>query len=129
LAYENGAKFVVVLDTNKGYNATILKQEHFDALKQFWKFAKDNPRPIADVSDRVAYVLPKDYGYGFRGPNDKIWGFWQADNLTGVVCSDLSNLLRLYDERLDIIYEDGLSGNGTCGYSRLVFWNGTVRTS
>jgi hypothetical protein len=78
------------------------------------------------LDDRVAYVLPKDYGYGFRGPNDKIWGFWEADNLTSKVCYDLANLFALYDKKLDIVYDDGLDGNNTGGYSRLIFWNGTT---
>ena len=75
----------------------------------------------------MAYVLPKDYGYGFRGPNDKIWGFWEADNLTSKVCSDLSNLLAKYDKRLDIIYDDGLDANNTGGHLNLSFWDGITR--
>jgi hypothetical protein len=129
LAYDNGAKFILIFDSNEEYTESTLKEEHLDALKQFWQYAKDNPRQNAQPSDRVAYVLPKDYGYGFRGPNDKIWGFWEADNLTNNVCGDLSNLLTQYDKRIDIIYDDGLDGSSTCGYSRLIFWNGTVRMS
>jgi hypothetical protein len=129
LAYENGAKFILVFDSNKEYTETILKEEHLDALKQFWEYAKAHPRTSLTLNDRVAYVLPKDYGYGFRGPNDKIWGFWEADNLTSKVCSDLSNLFAQYDQRLDIIYDDGLDANNTYGYSRLIFWNGTSRMS
>jgi hypothetical protein len=129
LAYENGAKYILLFDSNENYTQSVLKQEHLDALKRFWEYAKNNPRQTFQASDRVAYVLPKDYGYGFRGPNDKIWGFWEADNLTGRVCSDLGDLLAQYGSKLDIIYDDGLHGNGTDGYSRLVFWNGTSRVS
>jgi hypothetical protein len=129
LAYENGAKFIILFDSNEGWTQSVLKQEHLDALKQFWQYAIDNPRQNTQPNDRVAYVLPKDYGYGFRGPNDTIWGFWEADNLTSKICSDLYNLLTQYDKRLDIIYDDGLEVNGTSGYSRLIFWNGTNRTS
>ena len=28
-------------------------------------------RTIDSINERVAYALPKDYGYGFRGSNDK----------------------------------------------------------
>ena len=126
LAYENGAKYIILFDSNEGWTQSVLKQEHLDALKQFWDYAKAHPRTSLTLDDRVAYVLPKDYGYGFRGPNDKIWGFWEADNLTGKVCSDLSNLFAQYDKRLDIIYDDGLSSDSTCGYSCLIFWNGTI---
>jgi hypothetical protein len=129
LAYENGAKYILIFDSNEEYTGSILKEEHLDALRQFWEYAKKNPRQITPAHGRVAYVLPKDYGYGFRGPNDKIWGFWEADNLTGRVCSDIGNLLTQYDKKLDIIYDDGLEANGTSGYGGLFFWNGTSRTS
>jgi hypothetical protein len=128
LAYQNGAKYILLFDSNGrvgGWNQSILKQEHLDALKQFWEYAKSHPRTSLTLDGRVAYVLPKDYGYGFRGPNDKIWGFWEADNLTNKVCADLSNLFSQYDDRLDIIYDDGLYANNTSGYSDLIFWNGT----
>jgi hypothetical protein len=123
LAYENGAKYILIFDSNKEYTETILKEEHLDALKRFWQYAKENPRQNAQPSDRIAYVLPKDYGYGFRGPNDKIWGLWEADNLTNVVCGALSNLLMRYDKRLDIIYNEGLLPGNTYGYSKLIFWD------
>ena len=74
LAYNNGAKYILVFDTNKNYTQGILKEEHLEALKQFWNYARNNPRTPQALSEKVAYVLPKDYAYGFRGPNDKILG-------------------------------------------------------
>ena len=129
LAYENGAKYIILFDSNEGWTQSVLKQEHLDALKQFWEYSQAHPRTSLKLDERVAYVLPKDYGYGFRGPNDKIWGFWEADNLTSKVCSDLSNLFADYGKTLDIIYDDRLYTNNTYGYSVLIFWNGTRRTS
>jgi hypothetical protein len=126
LAYENGAKYIVVFDSNKGYTHGILQKEHLDALKQFWQYAKDHPRKSNPNSDRVAYVLPKDYAYGFRGPNDKIWGFWEADDLSFELSDNLHSLMQEYGNKLDIIYDDGLAPNNAYGYSKLVFWNGTV---
>ena len=76
-AYDNGAKYVLVFDSNENYTESILKEEHFEALERFWQYTLDNPNP--EVVDRVAFVLPKDFGYGFRGPEDKIWGLWEAD--------------------------------------------------
>ncbi len=72
LAYENGANYIVVFDSNENYTQGILDEDHLAALKQFWEYMQDNPRENSATSDRVAYVLPKDYGYGFRGPNDRI---------------------------------------------------------
>ena len=127
LAYENGAKYILVFDTNKNYTHSILLQddERLGALKQFWQYAGENPRPSEPPSDRVAYVLPEAFGYGFRGPEDKIWGLWEADNFSFKISTDVGNLIDRYLNRLDIIYDDGLETNSSYGYSKLVFWNGS----
>jgi hypothetical protein len=126
LAYENGAKYILVFDSNGNYTHGTLKEEHLDALKQFWQYAKDNPRTSDPISDRVAYVLPKDYGYGFRGPDDKIWGLWEADAFALEISTKLGGLMETYGNTLDIIYDDGLEANNSYGYSQLIFWNGTI---
>ena len=128
LAYENGAKYVLVFDTNENYTQGILKEEHLDAMKRFWQYTKDNPRKSNTISGRVAYVLPKDYAYGFRGPEDKIWGLWNADDFSLEISTKLGSLLGKYGEALDIIYDDGLEANKSYGYSKFIFWNGTVWT-
>jgi len=128
-AYQNGAKYILVFDYPKN-NATyeILQEEHLEALKQFWQYVKDNPRTDNSINDRVAYVLPKDYGYGFRGPDDKIWGLWEADNDSSKIWNDVSTLVEQYKPRMDIIYEGNLQFS-TFKYSKLVFWNGTTMTN
>ena len=73
LAYDNGAKYILIFDSNKAYTNGILDDEHLDALQQFWTYVKENPRTNGLQNKRVAYVLPADYAYGFRGPDDKIW--------------------------------------------------------
>jgi hypothetical protein len=123
LAYKNGAKYIILFDANEGWTKSVLEKEHFEALRQFWEYVKKNPRQNTQASDRVAYVLPKDYGYGFRGPDDKIWGFWEADNLTGKVCANLNYLLTNYGENLDIIYDNNLLPGNTYGYRELFYWN------
>jgi hypothetical protein len=128
LAYKNGAKYIIVFDTNEDYTHGVLGNEQLLSLSVFWHYVQNNPRNSFLVSDRVAYVLPKDYAYGFRGPNDKIWGFWEADAFSDQLCQKLGSLIEEYGFRLDVIYDDGLENNGTCGYSKLIFWNGTVVT-
>ncbi len=125
LAYENGAKYVLVFDSNEEYTEGILQQEHFDALKRFWRYKEDNPRSSVQDSNRVAYVLPKDFAYGFRGPNDKIWGLWEADAFSFEVSENLGKMLEQYGSRLDIIYNDALQLDSA--YSKYIFWNGTTR--
>ena len=130
-AYQNGAKYLLIFDY--AYNSTtklshgILQQEHLDALKQFWQYVKDHPRKQIPVNDRVAYVLPADYGYGFRGPNDALWGLWGADNISSKIWSDTTTFAQQYTPNLDIIYADSLNNN-SWNYSKLIFWNGTVLT-
>jgi len=126
LAYENGAKYILVFDTNENYTDSVLEKEHKDALKNFWKYAKDNPREMGASSERVAYVLPEGYAYGFRGPWDKIWGFWEGvdDPLSYQISADVGKALDDYGGKLDIIYDDRLTVDDT--YCKYIFWNGTV---
>ena len=126
LAYNNGAKYILVFDTNKNYTHGVLGEKHLDALKQFWSYAKNNPRKTEDSSERIAYVLPEGYAYGFRGPHDKIWGFWEGedDPLSYEISVDVGKFLDEYDTKLDIVYDDGIDVDDT--YSKYVFWNGTI---
>lgn len=126
LAYENGAKYILVFDSNEDYTDTILDKEHLDALKRFWDYAKNNPRSSSLLSGRVAFVLPKDYGYGFRGPYDKIWGLWEGDALSYEISERLGVLLKEYGSKLDVIYDDCLKLDNT--YEAYFFWNGTSYT-
>jgi hypothetical protein len=129
LAYENGAKYILVFDSNKNYTNSIIDSERLGALTQFWQYAKDNPLSSNPVRNRVAYVLPNGYGYGFRGPKDSVWGLWAADDFSLATSTELGSLIDKYQNRLDIIYDDGLEAINSYGYSRLIFWNGTVLTS
>jgi hypothetical protein len=129
LAYQSGAKYITIFDYPKNSTYGILQKEHLQAIQQFWQYAKNNPQPSSVVRDRIAYVLPKDYGYGFRGPNDYIWGLWSADNLTYQIATDVGNALVKYEGKLDVIYDDGLDAANTGMYSHLIFWNGTIRSS
>jgi hypothetical protein len=125
LAYDNGAKYIIVFDSNEEYTQGILKDEHLAALKQFWHYAQDNPRNEVPQEERVAYVLPKDYAYGFRGPNDKVWGLWEADDFAYEQSVAINDLLVKYGSGLDIIYGDGSTPNSTNGYQQIIYWNQT----
>jgi hypothetical protein len=123
VAYDNGAKYIMVFDSNEDHTEGILKDEHLLALQQFWQYTRNNPRKSSPVGSRVAYVLPDSFGYGFRGPDDKIWGLWQADALAQNISVTVGNLLAEYGNELDIIYDDGLQPGSTYGYSKLLYWN------
>jgi hypothetical protein len=126
LAYDNGAKYIMVFDGNENWTQGILKAEHLQAIQQFWQYIQKTPRTSNSPSDRVAYVLPDNYAYGFRGPNDKIWGLWEANDFTTQLCTNLNSVMEQYGSRLDIIYDDPATPNSTSIYSRVVFWNGTI---
>jgi hypothetical protein len=126
LAYNNGAKYIIVFDTNANYTQDILTQEHLQATQQFWQYVRDNPRTNDPAAGRVAFVLPNAYGYGFRGPNDKIWGLWEADNFAEQLCLNLNIVMQQYGSKLDIVYDDPSFLNYVNIYGKTIFWNGTV---
>jgi len=132
LAYLSGAKYVIVFShpMEKSWNQTIT-EEHSDAMKNFWRYTQTNPqRPLIDgtTSIQTAYVLPKDYGWGFRGYEDKVWGLW-VDELSIKIGTDVNYLLCTHHIGLDIIYDDPKYYNAMHAYSKLYFWNGTVLTN
>lgn len=130
-AYQNGAKYIVLFDyaKNQDTNVThsILQPQHLEALKQFWQYVKEHPRADFAVEDRMAYVLPKDYGNGFRGPSDSIWGLFPTDNQSSKIWNDLNKWINPNEPAIDVIYEDTLQ-YGTANYTKIVFWNGTTIT-
>jgi hypothetical protein len=126
LAYENGAKYILVFDTNENYTESILTEEHFEALEDFWEYAQSHPRSDDAVEKRVAFVLPEGYGYGFRGPEDKIWGLWEDTVLSLEMSHHLGSYLDEYGINLDIIYGNKIETNET--YKKYIFWNGITVT-
>jgi hypothetical protein len=75
----------------------------------------------------VAFVLPKDYGYGFRGPTDKIWGKWESDQLSPQIWADVQDLLEMHVLSLDIVYETRIASQPiSLPYNKLIYWNGTI---
>jgi hypothetical protein len=126
LAYENGAKYIIVFDSNPNFTQSVLQQGQLDAMKQFWQYAQANPRTISPVSDRSAYVLPEDYTYGFRAPTeDRIWGLWPNDSLTLDISMSIATLFLIFGNNLDIVYPYGLQTIESVGYRLVIYWNDT----
>jgi len=123
LAYSNGAKYIAVFDANEGWTSGILQTEHFQALQMFWHDIQSNSGVNRRISDRTAYVLPNGYGFGFRGPDDKIWGLWEADDLAIPLSISVNDMLNTYGTSLDLIYDDGLQYGSTYGYNQVFYWN------
>ena len=127
-AWQSGAKYIVVFDGNSTDASTsgVLTQAHFDAMKQFWSYTKTNPQSGEFPAD-TAYVLPADYGYGFRSSSDTIWGLWNADALSANVWNTANSLLATYGNKLDIVYETRIGSQPIAlPYKTLIFWMGTT---
>lgn len=133
LAYRAGAKYVVVFNypTYPEENPYgILSEEHFEAMQQFWSYANANPRENGGrVNGEVAFVLPKDYGWGMRRnefiTQDNIWGLWPEDEKASVILENTGKLLNKYGLNLDVIYEDERFDYKQ-RYSEVYFWNTTI---
>ena len=128
-AYRAGAKYVIVFDYPKieGNDYGILKEEHFTAMETFWDLTRSpqNNRP-EKVEGEVAFVLPKDYGWGMRQPDDSIWlPKWGPDDLSPLMWENMNKMIEKYDLRLDIIYND-TRFDFEEKYSEIYFWNGTI---
>jgi len=109
VAYETGAKYVIVLNypkypENNPYG--VLSGDHFAAMEQFWAYIHEHPEDHGKTKGQVAFVLPKDYGWGMRWLDDSIWGLWPADSLSPVIWEKMDKLIERYGLRLDILYDD-----------------------
>ena len=126
LAYCNGAKYLIVFNYPKTGLYGTLTEEHFGALKEFWEYSQSNPQNFGSAKANVAYVLPKDYGFGLRSAEDTIWGLFPADELSSKVWDDVNKLISQYGAEFDIIYNDVEFQAIRNRYSKVIFWNETV---
>jgi hypothetical protein len=127
LAYHAGAKYVVIFDSPKIWRYGILTEEHFGAIEKFWNYIHSSPQNYGVDQGKVAYVLPMDYGFGFRSASDKIWGLWNADDLAPKIWDDVNKLIDQHGSHLDVVYSDPEFNNVIQRhYDKLIFWNETV---
>ncbi|MEM2099251.1 MAG: hypothetical protein QXU99_05875 [Candidatus Bathyarchaeia archaeon] len=129
-SYRAGAKYVIIFNYPKiGDNPYgILTDEHFEVLKKFWNsiITKQDVQTITDLSQaEAALMLPNNYAWGMRHPDDKIWGFWGPDEKSHQIWNLTQTLLERYGLKLDIIYEDP-AFSVTDKYARFYYWNQTV---
>ena len=125
-SYQAGAKYIAVF--NYPYNGSAygtLTDDQFNAMQRFWndittkKFA-DQSKPVA------ALVLPKNFGWGLRNPNDTIWGFWTTDNRTEQTALVTGKLVSYYGTNLDIVYDDPTYPVTPFNYQHIYYWNSTT---
>ena len=124
IAYQTGAKYVAIFNypqmPDNPYG--VMKDEHFEALEKFWNDAVNQRIIHGSIKAEAALVLPKDYGWGMRHQNDRIWGFWGPDEKSPVIWDQKNRLLSQYGYTLDIVYDDP-AFPFTGKYNQIYFWN------
>jgi hypothetical protein len=124
-AYKAGAEYVIVFNYSEDMSGPygILQEEHFQALERFWNEAVQNPAEVhGDDNAETLLVLPENYGWGMRNPNDVIWGIWEPNATSNQIWTQVQNKLDHYGSKLDIVYEDPkLTVAGK--YDDIYFWD------
>ena len=126
ISYQAGAKYIAVFNyPYEGGAYGTLTDEHFAALQRFWNDI--TTKQYADLSSpQAALVLPKNFGWGLRNPNDTMWGFWLSDNRTNQVAVVTAMCIYYYGVNLDIVYEDSAYPITNVAYQKVYYWNATA---
>jgi hypothetical protein len=128
-AYQAGAKYITIFNYPEIGAYGLLSEEHFDAIRQFKEYVKKNPQNESSNVHRIAYILPENYGWGLRNPNDKMWGVWEADEKSQMIWEDLNRFVEEYGYDFDILidsYWTRFFANRY--YKTLYFWDGNIHT-
>jgi hypothetical protein len=124
MAYQAGAKYLVIFDypaiENNPYG--VLTDDHFEALQKLWADIHKPAKRLSTVE--AVLVLPRNYGWGMRHINDRIW-LWSADEHSPVVWDISQKLIEQYGINLDIVYDDA-QFPVTGKYSKIYYWNQTL---
>jgi hypothetical protein len=127
-SYNAGSKYIIIFNYSNSTRIDpyggAMTDAHFQVLQDFWSQVATKTAPNS-VHAEVAFVLPKDYGFGFRRVDDRIWGFWGPDEKSPIIWNNAQLLLGKYGLKLDIIYDDPnfpIRGN----YSKIYYWNQTI---
>jgi hypothetical protein len=126
-SYETGAKYIIIFNypTNPPYNPYgILKDEHFNAIQQFWEHMQSHPEDYGKTETQAAIILPENYGWAFRNLNDRIWGYWGPDEKSQKIWELTQDLLNQYEYALDIVYDDPDFPVADI-YPEIYYWNQT----
>jgi hypothetical protein len=126
LAYRTGAKYAIVFSYPQTDTYGTLTEDHFEAMEKFWTTIKNNPASLGRSTAQVAYIVPAGYGFGFRKPDDTIWGLFPADELSAKIFGDVNFLLTKYGSTLDILYEGAQANSILKSYKEVYFWNQTI---
>jgi hypothetical protein len=131
-SYEAGADYIIIFNypTYPEQNPYgVMTDEHFDALERFWDNVVKDPEVVhGSTKAEAALVLPKNYGWGMRNPNDTIWAFWGPDENSEQIWNISRQLLTQYGTSLDIVYDDP-AFPVTGKYPKIYYWNQTATSN
>ncbi len=126
-AYETGAKYITVFNypqlSDNPYG--VMRDEHFEALRQFWNDAVNHKISHNSIVANTAFILPNNYGWGMRNPTDRIWGFWGPDEKSPLIWEQSRRLLAQYGLSLDIVYDDP-NFSVAEKYRQVYWWNSSI---
>ncbi len=123
-SYEAGAQYIAVFNYPfiEGNSYGVLFEEHFQALELFWNNAVEKKDIVwGSTKAEIAVVLPSNYGWGMRHPEDRIW-YWGADDYSLGIWNWLEELLLENAYKLDIVYDDQRFSIGDM-YDQVFYWN------
>ena len=125
-AYQAGAKYITIFDFSRAGNNTsyAMTDKYYTMLEIFWNDIHNQTHEDLSGAE-AALVLPANYGWGMRNPDDTIWGFWGPDEKTQQIATVMYNLLEDYSVKLDIVYEDPAYPVTKGGYKQIFYWNST----
>jgi hypothetical protein len=127
-AYKAGAKYIAVFNYPEIGPYGLLTEEHFAAIGQFKDFVSKNPQNKTSNSQKLAYVLPENYGWGMRSAYDHIWGVWDADEKSPKIWSEFNALAEEYGCDFDIVVESPWTRLfAEQHYTTLIYWDGTTK--
>jgi len=127
-AYNAGAKYISVFNYPQIEPYGLLTEEHFNVIKQFNEYISENPQKTFLNTQKIAFVLPENYGWGMRYPTDKIWGVWEADEKSPIIWDSLNDMIIKYGYTFDIVYESlWTTAFARQHYDTLIWWNGTIQ--
>ena len=123
-SYEAGADCVLLFNYSEDpTNPNTLQEEHFQALECFWNDVVQNPDvKHGNIKAEAVLILPQNYGWGMRDPQDSIWGIWSADSDSQTIWNQLQDKLGKHELTLDIVFEDP-NYSITEKYNNIYHWN------
>jgi hypothetical protein len=109
-SYECGAKYLMVFDFYEEGSSNpygTLKNEHFNALKRFWRDVVQNPNIVhGAIKADAVLILPMNFGGGLRWREDSNWGIFKHNETSGKIWDLTQSSLNTYGYTLDIVYND-----------------------